>query len=127
MKVTIKNPRLKELLKKKKKDTDDVWKSIRDNDGSVQHLEFLTDEEKEIYRTFAEIDQSAIIEQAAVRQMYVDQGQSLNLMISPKTSAKDINQLYLQAWKQGIKTLYYQHSLNAAQQLSRDKICRACE
>lgn len=122
MKVTIKNPFLVELLEKKGKNTKDVWDSIRDHDGSVQHVEFLSEREKEVFRTFAEIDQSVVIEQAAVRQQYIDQGQSLNLMVSPDISAKDINQLYMQAWKQGIKSLYYQHSMNAAQQLSRKKI-----
>lgn len=127
LKVTIKNPFLQDLLAEKGKDTKDVWNSIRDNDGSVQHLEFLTDEEKEVFRTFAEIDQSVVIEQAAVRQAYIDQGQSLNVMIAPTTPPREINQLYMQAWKQGVKALYYQHSMNAAQALTRQKICRACE
>lgn len=122
MKVTIKNPTLIELLKEKKQDTKIVWESIRDNDGSVQHLDFLSDEEKAVFRTFAEIDQSKIIEQAGERQQYIDQGQSLNVMLSPDTPVKEINQLYIQAWKQGVKSLYYQHSLNAAQQLVRKKM-----
>ena len=122
MKVTIKNPTLLELLAEKKKDTKKVWDSIRDADGSVQHLEFLTQEEKDVFRTFAEIDQSVVIKQAADRQKYIDQGQSLNVMVDPSTSVKDINQLYIQAWKQGIKSLYYQHSLNAAQQMVRKKL-----
>ncbi len=122
MKVTIKNPFLVELLEKKGKNTKEVWGAIRDNDGSVQHLEFLSEEEKAVFRTFAEIDQSVVIEQAAVRQQYIDQGQSLNLMVSPDISPKEINQLYIQAWKQGVKSLYYQHSMNAAQQLSRKKV-----
>ncbi|MCA9361682.1 ribonucleoside-diphosphate reductase subunit alpha [Candidatus Kaiserbacteria bacterium] len=122
LKVTIKNPLLKELLIKKDKDTKEVWDSVRDADGSVQHLDFLTDEEKIIFRTFAEIDQSAVITQAAVRQKYIDQSQSLNIMVAPNTPVKEINQLYIQAWKQGVKSLYYQHSMNAAQQLSRKKI-----
>ena len=124
MKVTIKNPTLLELLVEKKKDTKEVWNSIRDADGSVQHLDFLSEEEKEIFRTFAEIDQSAIIKQAADRQVYIDQGQSLNVMVSPDTPVKDINKLYIQAWKQGIKSLYYQHSLNSAQQMVRKKLAK---
>ena len=122
LKVVIKNPMLRELLKSKDKDTKEVWDSIRDNDGSVQHLECLTEKEKAVFRTFAEIDQSKIIEQAAERGQYIDQGQSLNLMVAPDTPVKEINKLYIDAWKQGIKTLYYQHSMNAAQQLSRKKI-----
>jgi ribonucleoside-diphosphate reductase alpha chain len=122
MKVTIKNPTLIELLKEKGQDTKVVWDSIRDSDGSVQHLDFLSDDEKAVFRTFAEIDQSKIIEQAGERQVYIDQGQSLNVMLSPDTPVKEINQLYIQAWKQGVKSLYYQHSLNAAQQLVRKKL-----
>ena len=122
MKVTIKNPNLQKLLAEKGKDTKEVWDSIRDGDGSVQHLDFLTVAEKDVFRTFAEIDQSAIIKQAADRQVYIDQGQSLNIMVAPSTPVKDINQLYIQAWKQGIKSLYYQHSMNAAQQMVRKKL-----
>jgi ribonucleoside-diphosphate reductase alpha chain len=129
MKVTIKNPTLQCLLAEKDEDTKATWDSIRDNDGSVQHLECLTADEKATFRTFAEIDQSKVIEQAAKRQEFIDQGQSLNIMVAPDTPVKDINQLYIQAWKQGIKSLYYQHSMNAAQQLGRKKgqTCVTCE
>ncbi|MCB9809311.1 ribonucleoside-diphosphate reductase subunit alpha [Candidatus Nomurabacteria bacterium] len=122
LKVTVKNPYLEKLLEEKGHNTKEVWNSIRDNDGSVQHLiGVLTPEEREIFKTFAEIDQYAIIDQAATRQLYIDQGQSLNLMINPKTPVKDINALYIHAWKSGIKALYYQHSMNAAQELNRKK------
>lgn len=127
MKVTIKNRFLEALLEHKGQNTKDTWHSIRDNDGSVQHLSFLSEEEKGVFKTFAEIDQYAVVGQAAVRQLYVDQSQSLNLMINPKTPAKDINALYLDAWKQGVKSLYYQHSMNAAQTLNRKKLCVNCE
>lgn len=126
-KMTIKNPFLLELLDKKGINTKEVWRSVRDNDGSVQHLIELTDAEKAVFRTFAEIDQSVLIEQAAVRQRYIDQGQSLNITIPPEIPIKEVNQLYLQAWQQGVKSLYYQHSKNAAQQLNRSKLCRSCE
>ncbi len=122
LKVVIKNPMLEALLTEKGKSTKEVWDSIRDNDGSVQHLDFLSDQEKAVFRTFAEIDQSSIIELAANRQKFIDQGQSLNVMVAPDTPVKEINQLYLQAWKQGCKALYYQHSMNAAQQLTRKKL-----
>lgn len=122
MKVVIKNPTLQALLVKKGKDTKEVWDSIRDADGSVQHLDILSDEEKAVFRTFAEIDQSNIIKLAADRQKFIDQGQSLNVMVAPDTPVKDINQLYIQAWKQGCKALYYQHSMNAAQQMVRKKL-----
>ncbi|MCA9362454.1 ribonucleoside-diphosphate reductase subunit alpha [Candidatus Kaiserbacteria bacterium] len=122
MKVTIKNPNLQALLAEKGRDDKMTWDSIRDNDGSVQHLECLTDEEKAVYRTFAEIDQEKIIDQAGERQAYIDQGQSLNIMVAPETPVKDINALYIKAWKQGVKSLYYQHSMNAAQQMVRKKL-----
>jgi ribonucleoside-diphosphate reductase alpha chain len=122
MKTTLRNPFLVDLIVEKGQDKKEVWDSIRDNDGSVQHLDFLNDEEKATFRTFAEIDQLAVIEQAAERQVYIDQGQSLNIMVPPDIPVKDINQLYIKAWKLGIKSLYYQHSMNAAQQLTRKKI-----
>ena len=125
MKVTIKNPTLVEILKEKDRDNKATWDSIRDNDGSVQHLDCLSIEEKDIFRTFAEIDQSKVVEHAADRQEYIDQGQSLNVMVDPNTPVKDINQLYIQAWKQGVKALYYQHSMNAAQQMVRKRLAEA--
>jgi len=133
MKVTIKNPVLKKVLAELGKDTKKVWDSIKQNDGSVQHLEFLTDEQKDIFRTFAEINQSSIINQAAVRQDYIDQSQSLNLMISPDMPTRDVNKLLIEAWQLGVKTLYYQHSMNSAQAFARKKLglndlqCVACE
>lgn len=133
MKVTIKNPMLKKLLKKLGQDKRDVWNSIKAADGSVQHLEFLTDHQKEVFRTFAEINQSTIINQAALRQDYIDQAQSLNLMIAPDMPTKDVNKLLMDAWKLGVKTLYYQHSMNSAQAFARrklnlnDLVCTSCE
>lgn len=124
LKVTIKNPFLEELLEKKGINTKEVWNSIRDNDGSVQHLTELTDEEKAVFRTFAEIDQNAVIDQAAARQKFIDQGQSLNVMVPPSIPPKDINALYMRAWKSGVKALYYQHSMNAAQELTRSKLTK---
>lgn len=126
-KVSIRNPYLKEVLKKYGKDTRETWNSIRNYDGSVQHLDFLTDHEKDVFKTFSEIDQYVIIDQAAIRQQFIDQSQSLNLMINPEVSAKEINDLYLFAWRNGVKTLYYQHGTNAAQQFSKDKLCIVCE
>ena len=122
MKVTIKNPSLEKLLEGKGKNNKETWDSIRDNDGSVQHLDFLSGDEKAVYRTFAEIDQHKVIEQAADRQKFIDQAQSLNIMVEPDTPVKEINQMYIEAWKQGVKSLYYQHSMNAAQQMVRKKL-----
>ena len=126
-KTTIKNPFLVNLLEEKKKNNKETWSSIRDRDGSVQHLEFLSDEEKNVFKTYSEIDQMDIIYQAANRQSYIDQGQSVNLMVHPDMSAKEINKLYITAWKLGLKSLYYQHSMNAAQQFKQKKECASCE
>lgn len=131
MKVTIKNPYLSKLLKKKKQDTPDVWESIKNRDGSVQHLEFLTQEEKEVFKTFSEINPYSVVDQAATRQSYVDQGQSLNLMLDPDMTVREINQLYLYAHDLGVKSLYYSYSMSAAQSLTRKRVmsseCAACE
>lgn len=133
MKVTIKNPVLKNLLVDLGKDTKEVWDSIKKKDGSVQHLDFLTDEQKDVFRTFAEINQASIINQAAIRQDYIDQSQSLNLMISPDMPTRDVNKLLIDSWKLGVKTLYYQHSMNSAQAFARKRLnlndlqCVACE
>jgi len=129
LKSTQKNRFLEAILKQRGRDEREVWDSIAQNDGSVQHLDCLTDEEKEVFKTFAEIPQMAIINQAAQRQKRIDQAQSLNVSIDPsEVSVKEINQLYIEAWKKGVKSLYYQHSVNAAQKFSRDILeCKACE
>ena len=133
LKVTIKNPVLKKLLQELGKDTKQVWDSIKKKDGSAQHLDFLSTEQKDVFRTFAEINQASIINQAAIRQDYIDQSQSLNLMVSPDMPTKDVNKLLIDAWKLGVKTLYYQHSMNSAQAFARKKLnlndlqCVACE
>ena len=127
IKTTIKNPFLLELLEEKGKNTTDVWHSIRNRDGSVQHLDFLTDDEKDVFKTYSEIDQMDIVYQAGNRQEYVDQGQSLNIIVHPDMPIKDINKLYITAWKMGLKSLYYQHSMNAAQKFKQKKECVSCE
>jgi len=127
-KFTIKNAELEKLLKAKGKDTEEVWKSILMNGGSVQHLDFLTEEEKNVFKTFAEISPKEIVIQAAQRQKYIDQGQSLNLMIHPSIPTKDVNSLIIEGWKMGIKGLYYQISVNAAQNFARSILtCTSCE
>ncbi len=127
-KFTYKNPYLEALLEKKGKNTDSTWKSILVKGGSVQHLEFLSQEEKDVFKTFGEISQKEIVIQAAARQKYIDQGQSLNLMIPPNTKPKDVNDLLIFAWESGIKSLYYQRSANPAQELARSILtCYSCE
>ena len=127
IKTTIKNPFLVELLKEKGMDTREVWLDIRDRDGSVQHLDFLTENEKNVFKTYSEIDQMDIVYQAANRQNHIDQGQSLNIIVHPETPTKEINKIHITAWKLGLKSLYYQHSMNAAQKFKQKKDCASCE
>ncbi|NRD18887.1 ribonucleoside-diphosphate reductase subunit alpha [Winogradskyella eckloniae] len=127
IKTTIKNPFLTALLEEKGMNTSEIWRSIRDYDGSVQHLEGLTDHEKDVFKTYSEIDQMTIIYQAANRQNHIDQAQSLNIMVHPDMPVKDINKLYVTAWQLGVKSLYYQHSMNAAQKFKQKKECTSCE
>ena len=127
-KFTFKNPQLRRLLTRKKQNTDDVWRSILVHGGSVQHLDFLDQEEKDVFKTFGEISQKEIIIQASIRQKHIDQGQSLNIMIPPTTKPKEVNELMIFAWEQGIKSLYYQRSANPAQELARSILnCSTCE
>jgi ribonucleoside-diphosphate reductase alpha chain len=127
IKTTIKNPILEKLLEEKGENTKDVWKSIRDNDGSVQHLSILTEAEKDVFKTYSEIDQKVIVYQAANRQNHIDQGQSINIMVHPDTPIKEVNDVYITAWKLGVKSMYYQHSMNAAQKFKQKKDCLNCE
>jgi ribonucleoside-diphosphate reductase alpha chain len=125
IKTIYKNPFLLSELQKYNLDTEEVWDSIMKKDGSVQHLDFPT---KEVFKTFMEITPKEIILQAAQRQAFIDQGQSLNLIIHPSISAKDINKLYLYAHEEGVKSLYYQYSQNSAQAFSRNILeCVNCE
>jgi ribonucleoside-diphosphate reductase alpha chain len=127
-KFTYKNPYLKEILKKYDQHNDDTWKTILVRGGSVQHLDFLSQEEKDVFKTFGEISQKEIVIQAAQRQKYIDQSQSLNLMIPPNTSPKEVNSLLIEGWEMGVKTFYYQRSANPAQELARSILnCASCE
>ena len=127
VKTTIRNPFLVELLEEKGMNTTAVWHSIRDFDGSVQHLDFLSDLEKDVFKTYSEIDQMDIIYQAANRQNHIDQGQSVNIIVHPDMPVKEINKIHVTAWKLGLKSLYYQHSMNAAQKFKQKKDCASCE
>ena len=107
---SIKNPYLQKLLKDKSKDSDAVWNSILERGGSVQHLDFLTPEEKAVYKTSFEIDQRWLLELAADRTPYIDQAQSLNLFIPADVDKWDLLMLHYRAWELGIKSLYYLRS-----------------
>jgi ribonucleoside-diphosphate reductase alpha chain len=126
VKMAVKNPYLMKVLEEKDKNTTEVWESILKNEGSVAHLDFLSEHEKLVFRTFIEISQMEIIIQASSRQKYIDQGQSLNLMIHPMVPTKEVNALILKAHELGIKTLYYQLGQNASQQFVRSLNCEAC-
>jgi ribonucleoside-diphosphate reductase alpha chain len=123
-----KNKYLKALLAQKGIDNEDIWRSIMMNQGSVQHLEQLTPDEKEVFKTFKEISQLEIIQQASIRQQYVDQSQSLNLNIPANLPVKEVNRLLIQAWELGIKTLYYQRSQSVSKELVNNLVtCKSCE
>jgi ribonucleoside-diphosphate reductase alpha chain len=125
---TYKNPYLKELLKEKGQDSQEVWKSILEKGGSVQHLEFLSQDEKDVFKTFGEISQREIVIQAAQRQKFIDQGQSLNLMVPPSATIGEVSKLLFFGWQQGVKGFYYQRSSNPSQLLARSlNECKSCE
>ena len=105
----VKNPELEKLLIEKGKNNNKVWDQILADDGSVMNIpsDILSEEDKDVFLTFAEINQLELVRQAAIRQKYIDQTQSLNLCFPPTDSPKWINQVHMEAWKLGIKTLYY--------------------
>ena len=127
----IKNKELEALLEKKGQNTSKVWDQILADNGSVQNLpsNVLTEDEKEIFLTFSEINQLELVRQAAIRQRYIDQTQSLNLSFDPTDSPKWMNQVHMEAWKLGVKTLYYLRtdSVIKGDLGSRLSECVACE
>tara|TARA_Y100001970_G_scaffold139995_1_gene172375 strand:+ start:3444 stop:5393 length:1950 start_codon:yes stop_codon:yes gene_type:complete len=103
----VRNRYLTKLLNKYGKNTDEVWSSITTNQGSVSHLDFLTKEEKEVFKTAFEIDQKWIIELGADRTPHISQAQSINIFIPADVHKKELHQIHFQAWKKGLKSLYY--------------------
>ncbi|CAA9194589.1 ribonucleoside-diphosphate reductase subunit alpha [Flavobacterium collinsii] len=123
-----KNKYLKILLEKKGLDNEEVWREIMLNGGSVQHMTQLTKEEKDVFKTFKEISQLEIVQQAAIRQKFVDQGQSINLNIPADLPIKEVNRLLIEAWQLGIKSLYYQRSQSVSKELVTSLVsCSSCE
>ena len=146
-----KNKYLDKIIKEKcdadeKLDYNEIWSSIIANDGSVQHLNFLDEWQKDVYKTSMEIDQRWIVDHAANRQSYIDQAQSINLFFRPDVNVKYLHAVHYQAWKQGLKTLYYCRSEKLAKadkvakkierqvieeidlkQLASEEVCLACE
>jgi len=126
--VTFKNKELEKVFIEMSKNTKEVWDSVLEQNGSVQHLNFLTQHQKNVFKTFSEVSQADVIKLAAQRVPLIDQGQSINIMIHPDTPAKEIIKLHIMAFDEGIKGLYYQYSINAAQKFSQSMLeCSACE
>ncbi|MBV6654562.1 MAG: hypothetical protein KI786_12430, partial [Mameliella sp.] len=122
-----KNKFLKALLQEKDMDREEIWQSILLKNGSVQHLDGLTEHEKAVFKTFREINPREIIIQASARQKFIDQSQSLNLNIPPQVPVKEVNALMIEAWKLGVKSLYYQRSSSVAQEMANKfKECVSC-
>ncbi|MBS1087926.1 ribonucleoside-diphosphate reductase subunit alpha [Gluconobacter wancherniae] len=109
---TVRNRHLQKLLQERGQDNDKVWSSITLNKGSVQHLDFLTQDEKDVYKTAFELDQRWIVEHAADRAQFICQAQSVNLFLPADVHKRDLHQIHYQAWKKGLKSLYYCRSLS---------------
>ncbi|QHJ84050.1 MAG: hypothetical protein [Caudoviricetes sp.] len=109
---TVRNRSLDRVLEAHGKNTPDVWQSITLNKGSVQHLDFLTDDEREVYKTAFEIDQRWVIEHAADRAPFICQGASTNLFLKADIHKRDLHEIHFQAWKKGVKGLYYARSMS---------------
>ncbi|MCC6180283.1 MAG: ribonucleoside-diphosphate reductase subunit alpha [Bacteroidia bacterium] len=124
-----KNKYLQALLQKKGIDNEETWRGIMLNQGSVQHLVELSEEEKAVFKTFKEISQLEIIQQASIRQKFIDQSQSLNLNIPANLPVKEVNKLMIEAWRLGIKTLYYQRSQSVSKEIAVQNLvnCVSCE
>ena len=103
----VRNRYLKKILEKHGKDNDETWSSITTNQGSVEHLDFLTDHEKEVFKTAFELDQKWIVELGADRTSYISQAQSINIFLPADVHKKELHQIHFQAWKKGLKSLYY--------------------
>jgi ribonucleoside-diphosphate reductase alpha chain len=126
----VRNRHLKKLLQTKNQDTDEIWSSITTNSGSVQHLDFLTNHEKDVYKTAFELNQHWVIEHAADRTPFICQSQSVNLFLPANIHKKDLHQIHYSAWKKGMKSLYYCRSMSMARAdvvSSKAEECLACQ
>ncbi len=138
---TVRNPYLAELLTEKGQNTKKVWQSIMEAEGSVQHLEFLSDVEKDTFKTAFELDQNWVVEHSAKRQEFICQGQSVNVFFPSGTDKAIVNQVHLKAWKEGLKGLYYLRTTagvtaekvgtkvdrNALKDFEDDEVCVSCQ
>jgi ribonucleoside-diphosphate reductase alpha chain len=124
----VKNRPLKKLLQEKGYDSDTVWSSIALNEGSVQHLDFLNQDEKDVFKTAMEIDQMWIVQHAADRQPFIDQGQSTNLFFASNVEKRVLHDIHFAAWKKGVKSLYYCRSSSIQRaEKSEDKFLKEQE
>ena len=108
----VRNLYLKDLLEQKGKNTEEIWSSIATNKGSVQHLEFLTKHEKDVFKTAFELDQRWLVDLSAQRTPFICQSQSLNIFLSADVHKRDLHQIHFQAWKKGLKSMYYLRSMS---------------
>ena len=126
-----KNPTLQKLLKSKKLDTKEIWEKILADGGSVQDVKELSKEEKEIFKTFKELNQLELVRQAGIRQQYIDQSVSLNLAFPAEATPKWINKVHLDAWEKGVKTLYYMRTESVLRgdiaTQAMDESCLSCD
>ena len=126
------NPELVKLLESKERNIPEVWDQIIEDKGSVANIRCLSEEEKEVFKTFKEINQLELVKQAGIRQQYLDQGQSINLAFPQDAPAKFINLVHYTAWEVGLKSLYYFRSesnlrADSAQQRDLYSECVICE
>lgn len=124
-----KNKYLKALLAEKGLDNEETWRGIMLNQGSVAHMHELSEHERAVFKTFKEISQLEIVQQAAIRQRFIDQSQSLNLNIPSNLPVKEVNKLIIEAWRLGVKTLYYQRSQSVSKETAVKELvgCVSCE
>jgi ribonucleoside-diphosphate reductase alpha chain len=122
----VRNKFLEKVLNKYNQNTNEVWSSITTNQGSVQHLDFLTQEEKDIFKTAFELDQRWLIDLSADRTPYISQAQSLNIFLPADVHKKDLHQIHFQAWKKGLKSLYYcrSKSIQRAEVVSKSFVAK---
>tara|TARA_R110002012_G_scaffold222859_1_gene394782 strand:+ start:20 stop:1720 length:1701 start_codon:yes stop_codon:yes gene_type:complete len=126
-----KNPTLEKVLEEQEMNTSEVWDQILADGGSVQGLDFLSEHHKEVFKTFKEINQLELINQAGIRQQYIDQSVSLNLAFPSQVDPKFVNKVHLEAWKKGIKTLYYTRTESVLRgdiaEKAMDEDCLSCD
>jgi ribonucleoside-diphosphate reductase alpha chain len=126
-----KNPTLEKLLEQKGFNTKEIWDKILQDGGSVQDLDCLTQDEKDVFKTFKEINQLELVNQAGIRQQYIDQSVSLNLAFPNEASPRWINKVHMEAWKKGIKTLYYMRTESVLRgdiaSKALDESCLSCD